>query len=181
MRHEFAKSLHLHRAVARKVDADFEGEVAKACDFPDHHRASHSPHSWWLQGWDRILSEYDKLGLLSLLVSETDYACDLRSSSPFTRALTPREHYDVLQNFPSAGTTNHEAIVKPTPHTALLYGVMATMRRATCMSTRRPAIDDPTQALNWSAQQRRGPTLEPLQRPLHSWLTHQKAELRYPH
>lgn len=99
MRREFAKSLHLHRAVARKVDADFEGEVAKARDFLDRHRGSHSPGSWWLKEWDRVLAEYDKPELLRLLVSESEYACDLRSSSPFTRALSPRERYFVLRGF----------------------------------------------------------------------------------
>lgn len=99
MRREFAKSLHLHRAVALKIDADFEGEVAKARYYLDRHRAAHSPDSWWLKEWDRILAEYNKPALLRLLVCESDYACDLRSSTPFTRALTPEERYHALRSF----------------------------------------------------------------------------------
>jgi hypothetical protein len=99
MRREFAKSLHLHRAIARKVAADYEGEVAKAKDLLDRHRASVPPDAWWLVQWDRVLNEYDKTQLLELLVSDSEFARDMRSSSPFTRALSQRERTALLRQF----------------------------------------------------------------------------------
>lgn len=105
MRREFAKSLALHRAIADKVDRDYPGEVAQAKDFLDRHRSHWPANAWWLNQWDRVLAEYDKDELIALLVSETEYACDMRSSSPFTRALSERERTAVLNRFVRAWRT----------------------------------------------------------------------------
>lgn len=102
MRREFAKSLHLHRAIAKKVEADYAGEIAKARAFLDRHRSNTPANAWWLVQWDRVLADYDKRALIDLLVAESDYACDMRSSSPFTRALSQRERTALLQQFSDA-------------------------------------------------------------------------------
>lgn len=99
-----AKSLALFRAIHQKmVDTDPVPFLQTARDWAAHF-AQQRPEDVWLSEWvariDMALTSSASMdALYDLMLSASQHAIDMRSSSPFANVLTTKERTAVLRNF----------------------------------------------------------------------------------
>jgi transcriptional regulator with XRE-family HTH domain len=98
MTREERRSLHLHRAVARRLEAEPEETLVQARKVLDLMRRRH-PHAEPLLGeWDVLLNR-PLPDLLDLLVDQSPRARELRHVSPFAGVLSAVERTDAYLTF----------------------------------------------------------------------------------
>jgi hypothetical protein len=91
-----AKSLALHRAVAKLVRADFT-VVERARQRVEAWRASRSVHPHYVDAWLAVLAlPLDEVA--AFLVDESERARELRQVSPFAGILDPRTRWKILRD-----------------------------------------------------------------------------------
>lgn len=90
------RSLELHRAAADKLRAD-PAWLERARQRVAAWRSQAQP-PYYAELWKKILDR-PLPQIIAFLVEESEFAQELRSSSPFAGILTPRERWAVLKRF----------------------------------------------------------------------------------
>jgi hypothetical protein len=87
--------LELHRAVARRLDAE-PRLLDLARENLDRWERLGRIHPWYGVRWRRLLSG-DLAALRSVLLDPGEEACALRQASPFAGAIEPEERADIVR------------------------------------------------------------------------------------
>jgi hypothetical protein len=104
MQRQDAKSLALFRAIYRKITAGDPVPYLRAARDWAAHFSEERPEDIWLEEWVERLtrsldSQRDLESLFALMLSTSQHAIDMRSSSPFPGVLTTKERTAVLLRF----------------------------------------------------------------------------------
>jgi len=98
MTREERRSLHLHRAIARRLDRDPESVLARAWATLSLMRKNHPEAEQLLREWavllDRPLPE-----LMEVLIDPSSWGRELRQVTPFAGVLSAKERTDVYRSF----------------------------------------------------------------------------------
>lgn len=97
------RSLALHRLVIAKIRADPELMAKVRATLLRWQGMVDERTQPYLTEWESIL-EYGIDRCLSVAVEETEYACALRKSSPFTAILTEEERSNFLKTWADKGS-----------------------------------------------------------------------------
>jgi len=108
MTREERRSLHLHRAIAERLQADPDAVLAQARRTLKRMRKKAGSTSQFLREW-AVLLDRPLEGLVELLADPSPWARELRQVTPFAGVLGAAERRDVYESFAAAEERDHEA------------------------------------------------------------------------
>ena len=98
MTREERRSLHLHHAIARRVDRSPEEVLARARDTLSLMRSKHPEAHQLFREWDVILDR-PVSEIVSALIDPSSHGRELRQVTPFAGVLTAEERTGVYRSF----------------------------------------------------------------------------------
>jgi hypothetical protein len=98
MTREERRSLHLHRAIARRLERFPEEVLARARDTLSLMRSKHPEASQLFREWEVILDR-PVSEIVSALIDPSSHGRELRQVTPFAGVLTAEERTEVYRSF----------------------------------------------------------------------------------
>ena len=102
MTREERRSLHLHRAIARRLERSPEEVLARARDTLSLMRSKHPEAGQLFREWEVILDR-PVSELVTALIDPSSHGRELRQVTPFAGVLTAEERTEVYQSFRRGG------------------------------------------------------------------------------